>query len=88
MDSEEGRAVIRLSDLRDKTIRSLDGKKLGRVHEVHCKHGRVVALMCGPGSLIERWTARSKGRRIPWESVRRVERDAVVVAGKDDKPKR
>jgi sporulation protein YlmC with PRC-barrel domain len=88
MDSEEGGAVIRLSDLRDKTIRSLDGKKLGRVHEVHCKDGWVVALMCGPGSLIERWTARSKGRRIPWESVRRVERDAVVVTGKDDKSKR
>jgi sporulation protein YlmC with PRC-barrel domain len=48
----------------------------------------VVALMCGPGSLIERWTAQSKGRRIPWESVQRIERDAVVVAGKDDKPKR
>lgn len=87
MDSEEGRAVIRLSDLRDKTIRSLEGEKLGRVHEVHCKDGRVVALMCGPGSLIERWTARSKGRRIPWESVRRIERDAVVVAGKDNKAK-
>jgi len=88
MDSEEGRAVIRLSDLRDKTIRSLEGEKLGRVHEVHCKDGRVVALMCGPGSLIERWTAQSKGRRIPWESVQRIECDAVVVAGKDDKPKR
>ena len=87
MDSEEGRAVIRLSDLRDKTIRSLDGEKLGRVHEVHCKDGRVVALMCGPGSLIERWTARSTGRRIPWESVRRIERDAVVVTGEDNKAK-
>jgi sporulation protein YlmC with PRC-barrel domain len=71
---------MRLSDLRDKKVRSLDGDTLGRVHEVHCKDGRVIALMCGPGSLIERWTARRKGRRIPWDEVRRIERDAVIVA--------
>lgn len=72
--------MIRLSDLRDKTVRSLDGNKLGRVHEVHCKDGKVVALMCGPGSFIERWTGQSEGRRVPWEAVRRIERDAIVVA--------
>ncbi len=72
--------MIRLSDLRDKIVRSLDGEKLGRVHEVHCEGRRVTALMCGPGSLIERWTAHKKGRRIAWEEVRRIDRDAVVVA--------
>jgi sporulation protein YlmC with PRC-barrel domain len=36
--------------------------------------------MCGAGSFIERWTGRSKGRRIPWESVRRIGRDGVIVA--------
>lgn len=71
---------MKLSDLRDKTVRSLDGEKLGRVHEVHCDNRRVVALMCGPGSLIERWTARDKGRRIRWDEVRRIARDAVIVA--------
>ncbi len=71
---------MRLSDLRDKPVHSLDGERLGRIHEVHCKDGRVTALVCGPGSLVERWTARSKGRRIPWEDVRRIDRDAVVVA--------
>jgi sporulation protein YlmC with PRC-barrel domain len=71
---------MRLSDLRDKTVRSLDGETLGRVHEVHCEGGRITVLMCGAGSLIERWTARKKGRRIPWEAVKRLERDAVVVA--------
>jgi sporulation protein YlmC with PRC-barrel domain len=71
--------VIRLSDLRDKPIRSLDGKKLGRVHEVHCKGGQVAALMCGPGSFIERWTGRTRGRRIPWEQVLRIEPDAVII---------
>ena len=70
---------MRLSDLRDKKIKNLDGETLGRVHEVHCEKGRVVALMCGPGSFIERWTARKMGRRIPWEFVRRVDKDAVIV---------
>jgi sporulation protein YlmC with PRC-barrel domain len=72
--------VIRLSALRGQKVRSLDGETLGRVHEVHCKDGRVSVLMCGAGSFIERWTGRSKGRRIPWESVRRIGRDGVIVA--------
>jgi sporulation protein YlmC with PRC-barrel domain len=71
---------MRLSDLRDKKIRGLDGERLGRVHEVHCDQGQVVALKCGPGSLIERWTDRSKGRRVPWEAVVRVERDQIIVS--------
>jgi sporulation protein YlmC with PRC-barrel domain len=71
---------MRLSDLRGKKICSLDGEMLGRVHEVHCDGGRVTALMCGPGSLIERWTARNAGRRIPWEEVRRIDSDRVIVA--------
>lgn len=77
---------MRLSDLRDKRIRSLDGETLGRVHEVHCEGLRVTALMCGPGSFIERLTARTRGRRIPWESVQRIEGNAIVIA--DAKPAR
>jgi sporulation protein YlmC with PRC-barrel domain len=71
---------MRLSDLRDKKIKGLDGETLGRVHEVHCDNGRVVALKCGATSLIERWTDRSRGRRVPWKSVVRVERDHILVA--------
>jgi len=71
---------MRLTDLRDKKVRSLDGETLGRVHEVHCEGRRVVALMCGAASLIERWTARQVGERIPWELVKRVEADAIIVA--------
>jgi sporulation protein YlmC with PRC-barrel domain len=70
---------MRLSDLRDKRIKTLDGKRLGRVHEVHCEKGQITALMCGPGSLIERLTAKEEGRRIPWECVKRVEAHAVIV---------
>jgi len=72
---------MRLSDLQDKKVRSDDGKTLGRVHEVHCDKGDVVAIMCGPRSFIERLTARNEqGRRIPWEMVLRVEAKAVVVS--------
>ena len=71
---------MRLSDLRDKRVRLLDGERLGRVHEVHCDEGKVVALMCGPGSLIERLTARGRGRRILWEAVRRINANAVEVS--------
>jgi sporulation protein YlmC with PRC-barrel domain len=77
---------MRLSDLRDATVRTLDGDKLGRVHEVHCEGGRIVALTCGPGSFIESLTARKHGRRIPWEYVRKVKDGEVVVA--PDPPQR
>lgn len=77
---------MRLSDLRGKKVRSLDGETLGRVHEVHCDGGKVTAIMCGPGSFIERWTARKRGRRIPWEYVKRIEADAFVVV--PDPPQR
>ena len=43
---------MRLTDLRDKKVVTLDGKRFGRIHEVHCDGGRVTALMTGPGSLI------------------------------------
>ena len=70
---------MRLTDLRDKTVRTLDGNSLGRVHEVHCENGRVVALMSGPGSFIERLTAKRQGRRIPWDRVLKVEAKQIIV---------
>lgn len=71
---------MRLSELRDKKVLNLDGETLGRIHEVHCDGGKVTALMCGARSLIERWTARPQGRRIPWEDVVRIEPGRVIVA--------
>jgi sporulation protein YlmC with PRC-barrel domain len=77
---------MRLSDLRNAKVRTLDGNVLGRVHEVHCEDGRVIALTCGPGSFIESLTTRKHGRRIPWEYVRKVTRKEVVVT--PDPPQR
>jgi sporulation protein YlmC with PRC-barrel domain len=73
------KTLIRLSDLQDARVRTLDGETLGRVHEVHAENGRIVALTCGPGSFIERLTAKKHGRRIPWECVRRLSRKEVIV---------
>jgi sporulation protein YlmC with PRC-barrel domain len=75
-----------VTDLRDKEVRTLDGERLGRVHEVHCERGMVTALMVGPGSFVERLTARKKGRRIPWECVRKIDRRQVLVT--PDPPRR
>jgi sporulation protein YlmC with PRC-barrel domain len=77
---------MRLSELRNAKVKSLDGETLGRVHEVHCENGRIVALMCGSGSLVERWTAKKQGRRIPWECVVKLEPKQIVVA--PDPPQR
>ena len=77
---------MRLSDLRDKPVRNLDGKRLGAVHEVHCDGGVVTALMIGPGSLIERLTSKPHGGRIAWKYVRRVEPDRIIVT--TDSPRR
>jgi sporulation protein YlmC with PRC-barrel domain len=77
---------MRLSELRDAKVKTLDGETLGRVHEVHVEAGKVVALTCGPGSFIERLTARKHGRRIPWECVRRITHKEVVVV--PDPPQR
>lgn len=77
---------MRLSDLRNAIVRTLDGERLGRVHEVHAEGGRIVALICGPGSLIERLTARSEGRRVPWECVRRIADGEIFVT--PDPPRR
>jgi sporulation protein YlmC with PRC-barrel domain len=81
-------AVIRLTDLRDARVRTLDGKSLGRVHEVHADGGRIVALHCGAGSFIERLTAKTHGRRIPWENVCRIASREIVVSLDPPKAKR
>ena len=77
---------MRLSDLRDAKVKTFDGETLGRVHDVHIEGGRIVALACGAGGFIERLTAKTEGRRIPWECVRRIEAKAIVVVS--DPPQR
>jgi sporulation protein YlmC with PRC-barrel domain len=77
---------MRVSDLRGAKVRSLDGEGFGRVHEVHCEGGRVIALICGAGSWLESLTAKRGGRRIPWECVVKLKNKQVVVSA--DPPER
>jgi sporulation protein YlmC with PRC-barrel domain len=70
---------MRLSDLRDAKVKSLDGETLGHVHEVHAEGGRIVAITCGWPGFIERLTARKHGHRISWECVRKVSHKEVIV---------
>ena len=78
--------MIRLTDIRHKEVRTLDGERLGRVFDVHCEGGEVTALKVGPGSFFERMTDRKHGRRIPWECVRKIEADRIIAT--PDPPKR
>jgi sporulation protein YlmC with PRC-barrel domain len=77
---------MRLSEILFAKVKTLDGDTLGRVHEVHCDGGRVIALMCGPASWMERFTARAHGRRIPWECVTTIGSKQIFVA--PDPPQR
>jgi sporulation protein YlmC with PRC-barrel domain len=79
MDPAHGGDVMRLTDLRNKKIKTLDGKILGRIHDVHIEGGRVVALSCGAGGFVERLTAKSHGRRIAWECVVSIAKGEVRV---------
>jgi sporulation protein YlmC with PRC-barrel domain len=86
MDPAKGGVLMRLSELQDAKVKTLDGEFLGRVHEVHVDTGRVVALTAGPGSFIERLTAKKHGRQIPWKCVRKIGPGEVVVV--PDPPQR
>lgn len=87
MDSTPGSDVMRLSDLRDAKVKSLDGESLGRVHDVHSENGRIVALTCGARSFIERLTAKKHGRTIPWECVVKLDHKQVTVVPNPPKRK-
>ena len=77
---------MRLSGLRGAKVKTLDGKTLGRVHEVHSDDCRITAIVTGPGGFVEMLTGRTAGRRIPWECVRKIAAGEVVVT--PDPPQR
>lgn len=77
---------MRLSALRGARVKTLDGKTLGRVHEVHSEDCRITAIVTGPGGLVEMLTGKAGGRRIPWECVRKIAPGEVVVT--PDPPQR
>jgi uncharacterized protein YrrD len=79
---------MRLTDLHGARVRSADGSILGRVWEVHCREGRVIALGIGSGGLLQRMAGgRDRGRRIPWEEVAQL-RGREILLGTAPNPGR
>ena len=77
---------MRVSDIWNAKVKTLDGEYLGRVHDIHCDGGKIVAIACGPGGVIERLTARKHGRRVPWDCVRKIAEGEILVT--PDPPQR
>jgi sporulation protein YlmC with PRC-barrel domain len=70
---------MRASDLQGKPVRDEDGRRLGRVDELHIRDGVVTTFVCGPLGLLQRFTATRAGRRVPWSDVTAVTPDAIIV---------
>jgi sporulation protein YlmC with PRC-barrel domain len=70
---------MRLGDLYNASIRTSDGRKLGRVHEVYAKAGQVTALGVGAANFLERLFSHRRGRHIAWEKVKKIESGTIIV---------
>jgi sporulation protein YlmC with PRC-barrel domain len=70
---------MRLASLIGAEVRDAAGSRLGVVHEVYARDGKVQALGIGIVTFIERLRARRRGRRIPWSKVRKIEKGAIIV---------
>ena len=71
---------MRSSDLAGKRVVAEDGRRLGRVDEIHLKGGQVVALTYGRSGMLQRFMNSRRGHRLEWSRVRKVTADAIVVA--------
>ncbi|THD34603.1 MAG: hypothetical protein E7773_14575 [Sphingomonas sp.] len=71
--------MINASDLYRKPIYDISGQKLGVVHEIRVADGVVDALYFGRGTLLERFTGKGRGKRLPWAQVRRVEKERIIA---------
>ena len=78
--------MIRAGDLQGARIVDESGATLGRVGEVHLENGRVSAITCGVGGVLQRFTTWRGGRRIDWNRVARFEAGRLVI-GSDSVPK-
>lgn len=68
-----------LGELTGARVYALSGERLGAVHEVYAKDGKVEALGVGAANLLERLLGRRHGRRIAWEKVRKIEDRRIIV---------
>ncbi len=73
--------MLTASDLYGAMVRDQEGRRLGRVHEIHAVSGEVRNLTIGPLGLLQRFGASRAGRRVSWRTVVRVENGSVIVRG-------
>ncbi|NMB35269.1 MAG: YlmC/YmxH family sporulation protein [Firmicutes bacterium] len=74
--------MVRLSDLRDRDVINLDGKRLGVISDLDLdlENGRIRALVLpGSGGFMGMLGARKNDLIIPWEQVRKIGVDAILV---------
>jgi sporulation protein YlmC with PRC-barrel domain len=71
---------MRAADLQGRRIRCRDGRRLGRVDEIHVRDGVVIALTCGGLGLLQRFTASERGHRVAWRDVLEITPREIVVA--------
>lgn len=74
--------MFKISDLRSKDIiNTMDGKKLGAIKDIELDlaEGRIHAIILpGPGKLF-RLFGRSDDIVVPWEQIKKIGRDVVLV---------
>ena len=71
--------MIRSAELQGRRVVAEDGRRLGRVEEIHVRDGAVTVLTLGPGGLLERFRGSSRGQRVAWDEVLRVTPREIVV---------
>jgi sporulation protein YlmC with PRC-barrel domain len=75
---------MRLSGFDDKLVRTADGQRLGRVHDVLAEGGEVRWLEIGLGGLLVRLKGRGRAHRVAWSDVVDVSDDAIIVNRPND----
>jgi sporulation protein YlmC with PRC-barrel domain len=70
---------MRLGRLYDATVKTADGRVLGRVHEVYVEAGQVTKLGVGAANMLERLFGRRRGKHIAWDKVRKIEGRTIIV---------
>jgi sporulation protein YlmC with PRC-barrel domain len=80
MDSAQGGDVIRVSSLLGKKVVAADGRKLGRVEEIHVdERGTVTMLDLGARGWLEREGANERPKRITWDKVEELGPKQIVL---------
>ena len=71
--------MIRSAQLQGASVRREDGRRLGRVSEIHVQGGEVTMLIVGASGLLKRFTASPAGRRVRWDQVQRITAREILV---------